>query len=1086
MKLYIKLVRKRYKKYILIIYMENLTVSQLKQKLRKSGVRGYSTLRKNELVNINKIITTKVVDLKQIARQENIKGRSKMNKSALVKNIGTIKIKELKNQRAKKIIEELKEKERLPTVFKGLIEGENITIDRVLDTTIDQNLRDFVKDIKIDFISKTKFLFTGRYNFTLYWDETVVKGRKFIIKKRKKDFPFREVDNISKGGIIKLVIERVIEYFKEINSAVVDDYFTGIRAEVRTTRRRRQKGLGKMKAKSIQFVKLPLNIESNNDKINHYSCVTHYLQKTYGNAKGFIRSVKKIENKLNWTIDELTEWLEESKVSYICYYRTLKVYKEIKFKNRAKTAFRFIAANEHIYPVSKKEVSAMKKFVNKKHPIDKIVYISPKKISKFVKEETTKNPILNFRLGYCDKRKRRVLERVQIGNTLYLTDNELVKSYEIYSKVLGYLPIKFNYHIYDGFMYLAHKEKLFSTFDDKIKTPSSVFYNNTNIKKNLIALDKNKAFSHALYKMNYIPVISSSTFVHEFFKNDKVEDYHLYFVSKTLRNCKNFIMPGNWYPGFLIKKFTESVKILYYRIPDLIKNPFQDTIKKALKLDSDISKRMINLFIGVCQIKASSEYTIYKDFSTNKIESTELSKGYPVYIDGGFFCTQERVEPTNKYKENMLPLALYVVNYAKRTILDKLMELKKLDDIKIRMIKTDCITFSHTGKIKNEDLDLGDDFSKWHIENVDYRNQDRLGETCHRKEDVKLPVIKSKIDNVNWEALIYRNTLFDCYAGSGKTYMCINKIMPLIEKRNYIIIAAQHKPLTEYYEKGYNAKVIQYFTFNYHKKYEFRNYDYIIVDEVGLMDNHHMDYIYMNMNKHARLIMMGDKHQLKPYGYTNAPLLYNAEVVGLFDTVYYLTDNYRNHYTKQNYVEMQNLKFKMTSYEKELINKLGKLNITVLRKTRDEINDILTSEWVDMFSDLKVMEGGKLVSQFSDRETGYKLNEMGIYNCMFLDIVKYDNQNIYLKDRVGKEYIVSSKIFKGNFNYGYAITSFRAQGMSIPYEDLGIWDYDIIKRDGRQFYTIFSRILDRDNARTKTTKKVVEDTPIDERMTLYL
>ena len=72
----------------------------------------------------------------------------------------------------------------------------------------------------------------------------------------------------------------------------------------------------------------------------------------------------------------------------------------------------------------------------------------------------------------------------------------------------------------------------------------------------------------------------------------------------------------------------------------------------------------------------------------------------------------------------------------------------------------------------------------------------------------------------------------------------------------------------------------------------------------------------------------------------------------------------------------------------------------------------------------------------------------------------YNYETIELKDEINNIHTIHKDLFRDNFDYGYCITTFKSQGDSIPYKDYGIFDWDIIKKDGRQLYTVLSRIQD--------------------------
>lgn len=324
--------------------------------------------------------------------------------------------------------------------------------------------------------------------------------------------------------------------------------------------------------------------------------------------------------------------------------------------------------------------------------------------------------------------------------------------------------------------------------------------------------------------------------------------------------------------------------------------------------------------------------------------------------------------------------------------------------------------------------------------------------------------------------------MFECWPGAGKTYCCINSIIPSIEnhtieevdldigeikktkkKNKYIVISTKHSALSAYYNKGLNAKVIQKFTFNRACAQQLKDYDFIIVDEAALLEPHHYECLYKNIGKQTKLIFLGDPKQLLPYGSkrgSDHPWM-SQEILKKFNYSIEMETNYRNDYTTDQYIQMMKLEYKLTNFEKRVINRQSDLNICVTNKHKDELNEMIIEEkrWTDSFGHLKVKRGGRLIATI-DNPLNYPIfSKANIYNSSFYDIKDYNDKTITLINCDNKkETTISKELFKNNFDYGYTITAFRSQGLSIPYNKIGIFDMDFLKQDGRLFYTVFSRI----------------------------
>jgi len=318
------------------------------------------------------------------------------------------------------------------------------------------------------------------------------------------------------------------------------------------------------------------------------------------------------------------------------------------------------------------------------------------------------------------------------------------------------------------------------------------------------------------------------------------------------------------------------------------------------------------------------------------------------------------------------------------------------------------------------------------------------------------------------EKILSYGTLFDCYAGSGKTYYIIHTLLQEIIKHglSYIIVSPKHSALSEYYEKEYNAKVIQYFTHaNQTVNNIFSSYDYVIVDECGLLDNSQYEYIYKNIGINTVLLCFGDSDQLLPYGmgYNKHPLLNDLIVNKLFKYKVCIKSNFRNTYTNEEYDNMMKLKYELKEFELNKFGIIADINICIKNVTCDEINNKIvetlgaSKHHIDEERFIYIKNGMRFISDFNDVKSYKKLGEMGLYNSCFYEVINFDNTQVTIQNGNKKINVPYITLYT-HFKYGYAITLYKAQGLSIPYNKIGFHDIDMIKKNGRFLYTALSRI----------------------------
>jgi hypothetical protein len=926
-------------------------------------------------------------------------------------------------------------------------------------------------------------LFSGTIHISIRFIDKSQQGAR---RNRTKTFSGTKVRNLNKVQIFEYVDAVIQDYFGNFGDGEGYTIIRGTSVKLIKPIPKRVGAIKKMKVKAVKFFKIDLNIQSNNDVIpDGENCFVHYIKTRYGEQKGFIKKVKNINGEQNWTVEQCIKFLEDCNIPYYAYLGDLKLFKyKLDRKSKAKI-FRFIFTNEHIYPVEKKELNGLKKIKRDSYKIKQIKF--KENLTNYIVNKMADGKVIKqYNIKYQDQKF--IFERALIDETLYVDDIDLVNSHKLFTQIMGFFPISFNYKIYTPLIYICEKEKIFSSFNFDMEMNEAPYYYNPDSmkKKNLLCIDKNKCYSYMLKSLKYIPVLNSQCFPEKYNEDEPFNEDYIYHVKKITKDSRCFLSAGKM-SGHRIKNFLDSVEIDYVIKPKLILNPFSELIEKMFQTNSKLSKFIINVFYGICRISQYQDYTCHKRLVTSIDEAKEFGDFRKIQNDHfQLYTLLEHKEHRLKYKFNLMPISMFILDKAVNTLVEKIDECKKLDpNLKVAKIKTDAFTMI-TDVIKYEDLDLDkNDISKWKIEPIGKRREqfictDTLDEheyitelDKNTKIDESDFILKSNaytlpqvIDKKDVRKYLDKNILFDCLAGSGKTYECLNEIIPLLKDQNkkWLVISSQHCSLEEYYLKNHNAKVIQYYTFNSKVHVEFSTYDTIIIDEFGKLEPNQIEFIFKNCGKHCNLIFLGDKGQLLPYGYDkNKPSpVENMELYKLFDYVVKLEDNWRNKYTKNQYQKMKDLKFKLTDYERKLIDRISDLNITVTRRTMDKINQKKIKDWKDEFTfgdkKFKLKKDGKIISEFFNRKNFNKLHKLGIYNGIFYTIKEYDKDNITIIDKYNKEYIIPMDLFIENFNYGYAITTFRAQGRSIDYDKMGVHDYFLIRKSGRTLYTVFSRI----------------------------
>jgi len=792
--------------------------------------------------------------------------------------------------------------------------------------------------------------------------------------------------------------------------------------------------IGKMKLKEVKFFKLKDDCEANNFIVEE-NCVKEGIIKYYKEG-GYVgkKAMRALEGVEEWDVDKLIEFLDKFKFCYDIRYKNFKLYK--KNTDAEKKILYAYIANSHLYVMNKNDFKEVGK--NTDILINNIVCCN---VGSIIKEKYTEESIKNISIK-ADENLNYEFTGCVINGVKYTKNNELVDVFNMFKNIYeqDYLYDD-KFKVYTPLMKIAELNKLNSTFIENMGQPKAVYYNCGNIEGDY-CIDKNKAYSWALRMLDNVPVIDAECVEEEF--DREIKNEYFYFVDHISDDVYGRYVYG-WCSGYRIGD-VDNVNITKQIKPKLIKNPFRNIIDKMRDYDIDLCKLVCNMFYGVCQRKNKPIVVVDDIIDCNN----GYDEGETIKV-GNFYAVIKNVDNSDKYKCNMLPLSHFIVDYMVNELFRKIDELGNISAIDIVKLKTDSITYfgDYVEGLKD------DDFFGWKNEEVkvdDWKYIDK-------KEEEK-NIIESGLS-----VDLRKNVLFNCSAGSGKTTMAIKKLIPKLEGST-LIVSSTCKALEEYYNMdGVVVKTMQFFINNQPKFNKmFGRFDNIVCEEIGLFDYDMFDYIYKNIR--GKIYGLGDLDQLKPVRGVDKPLANMNIINTLFDVSVKLNENWRNNFSKDDYSRMKRLEY---DYDNKIIGKLNKVNICVKNDTKEMINKEIVRGWVDVFGErmqllsggikkkveMKVKKGGRIICVKN-------IDKKEIYNSQRFRIVDYDDDEITIKNISSKDvYKLKKEHFNLHFDYGYALTLYKIQGESVNIEDLGIFDWNIIKNDGDYLYTCLSRIKEK-------------------------
>ena len=358
-------------------------------------------------------------------------------------------------------------------------------------------------------------------------------------------------------------------------------------------------------------------------------------------------------------------------------------------------------------------------------------------------------------------------------------------------------------------------------------------------------------------------------------------------------------------------------------------NPFINYIlttlssSKSNNLDSNriefVGKQMINMFVGslgsknikhtnaynslvICQTKEEMIYNVNQNDHI-PVNDVKLNVGNSNKLFN--FTVSSKPNHTYHPSSNSVPIFNQILDLERFEMFNMYCIFsEKYTDMKLIRLNTDQICFytktnpttvkkfindlCKTTKWNNNNLKLSID-NKADYPDLEFKN---TIEESYYTPRINNPYVITYDDESDFvksnnfaRSLLQNNKSFQINgrAGTGKTTL-IKSIVKLIEdnKQKYVILSPTNDAATNYPN---NSKTLHSFFIKYidELRYLKNMYDYIIVDEISMINESILRYLYelKNISTNTRFILAGDFSQLPPvndtneYDYKNSSIIYD-------------------------------------------------------------------------------------------------------------------------------------------------------------------------------------------------------------------
>lgn len=749
------------------------------------------------------------------------------------------------------------------------------------------------------------------------------------------------------------------------------------------------------------------------NKSDDNKCVKNYLLQNY---KITSKVINKLGNANGITPNELNQFCIKYKIKLILFNidgDIIMQYTPDK-KNKSYKSLIGIIYNNHFYALNNKELHKIpKKDINKNIYIEDL---DSKLIDILNKNDYPSN--VNIYLNE--------ITDIQLGTTLYHKNNDydlchdILKRFGLGDNMTAHINKKNIINIIEKLFIKSSVDSFFpySSYDGGYSYFNENFIDN----KETITIDHNKHYSDALRKLKYLIIIDIKTA--KYYNNpDKLLPNYFYIASPKY---SNILMPKTGFYSYEHLKYCHDEGVEFELKEamscDYKENYFTDMINTLYnKLNNEEFKFIVNCMIGSFEKKRDIK-PVTKFVKIANEDETKTSNKYVRKVNDKYNIIFDVEDKVNINIFNRVPIRVQVLCEARRIVYEKIKELK-LNRGDIKQIRTDAITFKYQKVFKG-----GEVIGEWKQQDcTDYKNNIEIYDQN----------LSFKLNCINANNKIYID-----YAGSGKTYYIINKLIPTL--KNLIVLSPSHASIREYRSNDINCNVIHKYTLSGTIPEE----ENIIIDEIGMLDSQMNNLIVKCALLGKNIYSFGDFKQLKPVN--GEPCNNEIYLNYIYNFIEKLGTNYRNNFTFDYYDEL----ISMTDRE-EIKNQIIMHNsktydqaetiITYKNDTRIKYNKMMIEKLNLNFGDV----GCRVVCKTND------LKDKNIYNNFYYTIKEKDDNDIILYDGTDN-YEIDLDELKRNFELGYCRTLYNIQGESITSFYFPLEDIDYI--DGRALYTLISRI----------------------------
>ena len=379
--------------------------------------------------------------------------------------------------------------------------------------------------------------------------------------------------------------------------------------------------------------------------------------------------------------------------------------------------------------------------------------------------------------------------------------------------------------------------------------------------------DMNKAYPSQLIRDNiyfgipnindYLKVYDGSYFKHGFYYCT------LKSYDEILGLCDDIY---TYYEIEELKKDNRIKEIKYMFIPSSCVKLSADDIEYLKSIDVD----KLRSFIGWLSKSKSAVITKY-DYIKNdqKIDIKAIEHYYGEELTKSKNCISINKVYTKKNTGILANILIKALSNIELYKMDK--KIKELNEgIKLNSIRTDSLGYYYGENEIKLPLDMfKPGFGYWKIEN---KKQKVIGDYIFMKKPNE-PIITNnkinvfKIDNI--DELLGNTKSFIIYGihGTGKTYNIDRKIIPILELNNKkYIVCSITKENSERINSVTLASLLNGKS-DYELKTEFKNYDYMIIDEAQMINQEYLISLdIINRQTNMKFILIGDTNQTKGDG----------------------------------------------------------------------------------------------------------------------------------------------------------------------------------------------------------------------------